>query len=210
MIRARERKTGGHVPIIAMTACALQGDREECLAVGMDGYLTKPIRASRLLKTMEDVLQQMRQGEAPSATCFAEGDVMDWAKALEVVQGDRALLKDMIDAFLEEYPRMLDDIRLSIATSDRAVLQRAAHTVKGSMRYFGAHVAFDRAYELECMGREGIFDGAPQQLQRLETELLRLKPALLAFSQTGQFKSVEGQGRVEGLGSRVEGQKVES
>jgi PAS domain S-box-containing protein len=186
LIRARERRTGGHVPIIAMTACAMQGDREQCLSSGMDGYLTKPIRSARLLATLEEVRQRVAE-VASAPTGSEELEVMDWAKALEVVQGDRALLKDMVEAFLEEYPHMLEQIRTAMDATEPPVLQRAAHTVKGSMRYFGAQRAYDVAYEIECLGRQGKVAGADQLLRRLEHEIALLTPALAAFAASGQL-----------------------
>lgn len=186
VIRARERRTGGHVPIIAMTACAMLGDREECLSAGMDGYLSKPIRATQLLDTLEDVLQQVNRDTAVPERDYTE-DAVDWSKALEVVQGDRALLKDLIDAFLDECPRLLEEIRAALAASDLTTLQRAAHTIKGSMRYFGAKEAFDRAFALEDGARNGQLTDAPQLLERLEREVDRIRPALSRFSQTGQL-----------------------
>ena len=105
------------------------------------------------------------------------------------MQGDRDLLKDMIDAFLDECPRMLDEIRSAILQGDRATLQRAAHTIKGSMRYFGAKEAFERAFELESRGRDGELAGAEQLLERLEREISRLQPELTDFSQTGHLGS---------------------
>jgi HPt (histidine-containing phosphotransfer) domain-containing protein len=102
------------------------------------------------------------------------------------------LLKEIVEAFLDECPRLLENLRESIQQGDPAVLQRAAHTLKGSMRYLGAAEAYDRAYELECMGRDGRLSGASQQLQRLEEEIDRLKPVLTSFAKTGQFEDPTG------------------
>ena len=137
LIRARERRTGGHVPIVAMTACAMQGDRERCLSAGMDGYLAKPIRAAQLLETVEDVVRRGAGPEKQQEACPAEESAVDWPKALAVVQGDRDLLREVVQAFLVEAPQWLDDVRSSIGEGDRNVLQRTAHTIKGSMRVFG-------------------------------------------------------------------------
>jgi CheY-like chemotaxis protein len=181
IIRARERKAGTHVPIVAMTAHAMQGDREACLSAGMDGYIAKPIRAAKLFSTLASVLGTEKNNPT------RDGDCMDWSKALEVVQGDRELLKDIVQAFLDECPKILGAIRTSIEESDRAVLQRAAHTLKSSMRYLGASEAFDRAYELECMGREGCLDGADRPWEALLEQIDRLRPVLTTFTRTGQF-----------------------
>lgn len=111
---------------------------------------------------------------------------MDWSRAMQVVQGDLQLLQEIVRAFLEEYPRMLDDIRGSIEKRDGAVLQRAAHTLKGSMRYFGAAEAFDQAYALECMGKERRFAEAAQQMPKLRDAIERLQAVLVRFAETGK------------------------
>ena len=189
MIRDRERGAGTHVPIIAMTAHAMKGDREACLAAGMDGYISKPIRAAKLFETIYEVL-----GEAAQAAEAVEDDSqqlepsqMDWNRALEVVQGDRDLLREIVDAFLTECPLQLDQIRDAIAARDQEVLQRAAHTLKSSMRYFGATQAFDQAYELECMGRDGLFDGANEQFELLKCEVDQIHPELSRFAHSGEL-----------------------
>jgi HPt (histidine-containing phosphotransfer) domain-containing protein len=186
LIRARERHTGAHIPIIAMTACAMRGDREQCLAAGMDGYLTKPIRSTHLLQMLSEVQPHVSPLTSMSPNCDRE-PLMDWVRAMEVVQGDQALLKDMVDAFIEECPRLIGQIHDAIQTSDCALLQRAAHTIKGSMRYFGAQKIFDLAFELETLGRQGSLEGIPDRLPELETALDRLLPEMIAFSQTGQI-----------------------
>ncbi|MFV1966030.1 MAG: response regulator [Pirellulaceae bacterium] len=185
LIRARERETGGHVPIIAMTAHALQGDRETCLKAGMDGYITKPIRAVKLLETLHSIVCQMGENGV-SVSGSSEGDSMDWSKAFEVVQGDQELLKEMIDAFLDEYPSRLASIRRSIESGDHETLRREAHTIKGSMRYFGAHRAFEQAFALERMAYEERTGDVSAQADRLSEEIDRITLEMVRFVETGQ------------------------
>jgi len=103
------------------------------------------------------------------------------------VQGDRKLLKEIVETFLQESPAMLREIRDSIREQDHDGLQRAAHTLKGSMRYFGADAAFAQAYQLECMGREVRFDGADETFQQLESDLKTIEATLGDFSKTGRL-----------------------
>lgn len=184
MIRANERKTGGHLPIVAMTAHAMKGDREACLAVGMDGYISKPIRAAKLFETIADVLLTAKSIPIPAAAFQPH---LDWSKAVETVQGDIGLLRDIVKTFLDECPKMLDGIQQSLRGRQLRDLQRAAHTLKGSMRYFGAKAAFDRAYELECQARDGKLQTADEILESLRSEIDRIKPDLQVFATTGKF-----------------------
>jgi len=180
MIRAHERKSGGHLPIIAMTAHAMKGDKEACLTGGMDGYISKPIRATRLFETIEDVLRELQPRRELTQT-------VDWGKAIETVQGDVTLLRDLVATFLDECPRMLDGIQVAIRGSRQSEVQRIAHQLKGSMRYFGAKTAFDRADELETLGREGQLGNADHALLTLQFELDRIKPDLQEFATTGEL-----------------------
>jgi CheY-like chemotaxis protein len=188
LIRARERKTGKHVPIVAMTAHAMQGDRETCLAAGMDGYISKPIRAVKFFETLDAVLNGSGDS-SPEPDSEMPAGPMNWSKAMEVVQGDRGLLKEIVETFLDECPQRLIDLRDSIRDGDHGLLQRAAHTLKGSMRYFGAAKAYDLADELESMGREGTVPETTQTVETLEAELDRLMPVLTTFVTTGRFIS---------------------
>src|SRR5688500_8720686 len=119
-IRALEQQAGnGHLPIIAMTAHALKGDRERCLAAGMDEYVSKPIRERQLLAAMRAVLPQSSEfavtgselGARPGTrSAEPETSILDWNSALETCGGDHALLRDIVEAFLEEEPRRLAEI----------------------------------------------------------------------------------------------------
>jgi CheY-like chemotaxis protein len=175
-IRRSEAASGRHLPIVAMTAHAMVGDRERCLAAGMDGYLAKPIRARELLAVIEQVLSG---GAHASATAAAAGAaVVDWAAALDRLQGDRKLLEEIVDVFREECPRLLTQARQAIAENDAGQLRLAAHTLKGALVNFAATAAVDAARRLELIGKQGNLADAPQALADLERQLERLQPAL--------------------------------
>lgn len=176
-IRQREAQQGGHVPIIAMTAHAIKGDRERCLAAGMDEYLSKPIRPNQLLEAISAVLRARSKSDSPSG---AEEPV-DWAHAKSTVKGDLRLLRSIVQAFVEESPKLIDDIRQSIASGDAKALQIAAHTIKGSLRYFGARQAFDLAYKLEELGRAGKVADAQGVFPLLEQQMSKVIPQLRDF-----------------------------
>ena len=180
-IRAKEASGGGYapgvkrIPIIAMTAHAMQGDRERCLAAGMDGYVTKPVQSSELFEAIAALVPDAV--EPPPA---ASSDVWNRAKALTHAGGDQALLRELTSLFLAECPRRLADIRAAIAEANASKLRLAAHTLKGAVSNFAAPAAEDAAQQLEAMGQQGNLHGATEALTLLETELERLRPALAA------------------------------
>ena len=181
-IRAKEKQTGKHVPIIAMTAHAMKGDRQRCLQAGMDEYISKPIRAKRLFQTIQAVLVTPGGPKLEPDHPPAAADPLDWDEALRTVRGDRELLKVVVETFLEESPRLVAAIRQAIGDGDPTAVRIVAHTLKGSMRYFGGSQAFDRAFELEKMGQDGNLENAGAAFAALETEIMaRLAPALLDY-----------------------------
>ena len=182
-IRARERETGAHLPIVAMTAHAMKGDRERCLAAGMDDYLTKPIRSAELFELLE---HYARKGSVPMKTekehePMAETLVWNLAGALERVGGDRDLLGELMGIFEVESPKLLGMIRAAIARGDAAALELNAHGLKGAAGNFSAGPAAARARELEMMGRNKTLEGAPEKLGLLEAEIKRLLAEFEAF-----------------------------
>jgi len=172
-IRDKEKVTGGHVPIIAMTAHALKEDRERCLQAGMDEYVAKPIRARQLFDAMEAVMGVPAESDVP-----AREEPLDWDKALSAMKGDHRLLRIVVDAALEEIPRLMSAVREAIAGEDAAALRLAAHTLKGAIRYFGDSPAFDHAYELEMMGQQSDLRNAQETLATLEGEMKHLTSEL--------------------------------
>jgi two-component system, sensor histidine kinase and response regulator len=186
LIRDHERHSGRHVPIIAMTAHAMKGDRARCLAVGMDEYVAKPVRERQLLMALRSVLGDevpLPPAEPPEAVAEADQQVIDWEAALKICAGDRELLRDVAEAFLEEHPRRIDEIRRAIDTADWELLHRSAHTIKGSMRYFGAAAVFDRAFGLEQLAANQSLEGAEEIFGLLKQELAKLVPHLINYVQ---------------------------
>jgi CheY-like chemotaxis protein len=157
-IRQREKQSGGHVPIIAMTAHALKGDRERCLAAGMDGYVPKPVRLNELYQAIADV-------------CGPQRGSVDWNVALDCVEGDRALLADVAAAFLVECPQRLAELREAIAKCDSPRVCREAHTLKSALNALGAFAAASLAAHLEQQGALNDLSSSRQTTEQLAAKL---------------------------------------
>jgi two-component system sensor histidine kinase/response regulator len=185
-IRKREKTTGAHIPIVAMTAHAMKGDRERCLKAGMDKYISKPIRAGEMFETIESLVGGARDAQRIGAAGGQCDDVISWEDAVKQMEGDVELLKEIAEMFLEESPVLMDRMRQAAADGDCKKLERAAHTIKGSVGNFAAKSAFEAAQMLEKIGREGDLGHAAEAFQRLEREIERLKPALIALGKDAQ------------------------
>ena len=181
IIRARERDTGGHVPIVAMTAHAMKGDRERCLEVGMDGYISKPLRPSELFEAVESLGGQSN-GDATTVALSTDPSVsaFDHGAALDNVGGDIEVLREIIGMFFEECPGWLNQIRDGVARGDAAAVRHGAHTLKGAISTFGSTAARDLAQQLETMGQHQDLTGADEISLQLERAIHDLRPALEA------------------------------
>jgi CheY-like chemotaxis protein/HPt (histidine-containing phosphotransfer) domain-containing protein len=177
-IREREKRSGRHVPIIALTAHAMKGDKERCLNGGMDGYISKPIRPDHLFAEIERCL-----GGTPSSLPMTEGpmennEFFDRAALLDRVEGDEELLAEMIQLYVEDAPRALETMRSALQQGDMHALERAAHSVKGSSANLAANAAAEAALRLEQDAKRGDAAGAAASLAVLESVLGQLLPAL--------------------------------
>jgi CheY-like chemotaxis protein/HPt (histidine-containing phosphotransfer) domain-containing protein len=171
-IRAREKQTGRHTPIVAMTAHAMKGDRECCLAAGMDGYVAKPVRSHELATALEQALTK-----SPAATVEPpDASILDWDRTLRRASGDLEQLRELAAALAPECRQMLDLVEASLTSRDGAALRRAAHTIGGCARIFISPAVEESALRLEFLAKDGEFEPA----MHAAAELKQLVECLLA------------------------------
>ncbi|MBI2827612.1 MAG: response regulator [Planctomycetia bacterium] len=209
-IRELEKRTGGHTPIIALTARAISGDRESCLAVGMDGYVSKPFNPQELIAAIEALVPKAGHYDqadvpvrepavaalpavtAPDAASdqaaagngsAPDRDVIDLEALRGRVEGDVELLTEMIELFLDSSPHLLAEIETATRQRDSSTIHRAAHALKGAMQSMGAGPAAKAALRLETMGHTGDLSLVDESLGVLKEELDRLHAALARVAQ---------------------------
>jgi len=176
-LRELEKKTGNHQRVVAMTALVMAGDRERCLAAGMDAYLSKPIRPKELDEVLDEQAGVETAGEARVKPERSEPAV-NAEELLERTGGDRSLVAELRDLMLEDVPGHLAVAKRSLAEKDAATLERTAHTLKGAFANLAAPVAAGLAAKLEQMGRSQDAKGADLLVSELEIELRRVMVAL--------------------------------
>ena len=178
-IRQKERETGAHLPIVALTANAMKGDRERSLAAGMDGHVSKPVRSKELFDAVEGFLATPPDlGSRDPDEIQPLERVFERGVALARVQGDEELLQEITEIFLEEAPGLLSDIRETIDRRDSQALQRAAHKLKGSVGYFGVGETAVQAGRLEAMGKGDDLAMADQAYAELRDGIALLEREL--------------------------------
>jgi PAS domain S-box-containing protein len=176
-IRHLEQKTGRRTAIAAMTAHAMQGDRQRCLDAGMDEYIAKPVRANVLFDTIAKLIGESVPSAPPPEHRGADSTI-NWNEVLAAIGDDRELLKELIDAFLEESPQLVRGIEEAIAARDAEALERQAHSLKSAIHFFGVEHATELARRLEACGREQNFGAAPDVFAAVKVHLREVQAAL--------------------------------
>jgi CheY-like chemotaxis protein len=201
-IRELEKKTRRHIPIIALTANAMKGDRDYCLQFGMDGYVPKPIAQNVLHDEIHRVIakylpekllsppgstlidshgpRSVRRGLLqpaaiePTITVKEHADEFDPNALREVMGGSEELLRTTMQMFIEDSSGHIEALRAAIDKKNAEDLRRVAHTIKGLALNFGARSASATALELEMIGKQGKTEVSMQQLDDLESRLSEL------------------------------------
>ena len=190
-IRAWEKTAGTHTPIIAMTAHAMKGDRERCLAAGMDGYTSKPIRIGELEHAIAQLISPPNSAKVPVSEADQADGAIDHTALLAGVDGNRRVLRELVRLFLADCPRRLAEIKEAIRRGDAGALGRAAHTLKGSIGNFAAKSAFVAAQRLEIMSRDIDLDNVGKACVTLESELALLSEELRKLTMNSSIRKTK-------------------
>jgi two-component system sensor histidine kinase/response regulator len=182
LLREKEKVSGHRQAVVAMTALVMKGDRERCIAAGMDGYLSKPIRPQELDEVLDSYLARERVNPSVSESSNSPEASVRTEELLERIDGDRGFIAELLELFRGDYPGQIRTARQAITKNDAPALQRVAHALKGALGNLAASKASGIAGELESMGRSGDIALAGTRVTELEEELIRVIEALEALS----------------------------
>ncbi len=188
------------IPVVAMTANAMQGDRDRCIAAGMDDYIAKPINPGKLLKALDQWLpdrcyqaveepavlkeidDQAHTDASPVVETESESEVVfDYMAFSERMMNDKALIRVVTEAFLEDMPTQIEQLRTQIVAGDVEQIAASAHKIKGAAANVGGMVLGALAFEMETAGRAGDIGSAQNELAELEQQFGQLKKAMEAW-----------------------------
>lgn len=188
-IRDYEKGSGGHLPLVAMSAEAMGGDRGRCEAAGLDHYLAKPVEAAELYSVMSSIVGESTPDadDSPSEQSTKERNTMnletdlsifDRAAAMDRVGDDLELLIELAGMFLDDCQEFISNIETGLVNGDCDLVYKSAHQLKGAVGNFSAQKVYDAAFTLEMMGKNGELSDAPAAFDVLKNELGRLEPIL--------------------------------
>jgi signal transduction histidine kinase/CheY-like chemotaxis protein len=180
-IRERERGASRHLPIIAMTAHAIKGDREICLQAGMDGYVSKPVRAEELFQQIESCVSGGAPVQQPLSVVTKRSAPFDQAAFLARMGGEQDLGAQIAEAFFIEGHELMQPIREALRRKDAIEIARLAHGLKGAISNFTSGAAFHSAVRLEQYAKEGDTSLAADAFKQLERDIEELMNALKDF-----------------------------
>jgi signal transduction histidine kinase/DNA-binding response OmpR family regulator len=179
------------IPIIALTAHAMKGDRERCLAAGMNDYVTKPIHPAELSAAIARQMSGRESTDLDDTTTVSRRVpelCFDREALLERLGNDESLIPEILGLFLEEMPNLLNQVKSALADGDGAKLERLAHSIKGSSATVAAPSLRDAAFELETAAKKRDLDRAPLLVERLERDFERFSETVAQIRASGPGK----------------------
>ena len=184
LIREMEAGSGRRMPIIAVTAHAMKGDREACFEAGMDGFVPKPIHSAKLLEMLDRLGSgSMPETKAPAITAdTGHSDALDEVALMKLVGGNRELAGELAELFLEDLEPRVTEITAAVTERDADRLRAGAHALCGSAGSLRAGIVSAAAGALEAMGRSGELGGVQRGLADLNSALANLRPRLVLLA----------------------------
>ncbi len=184
-IRQHEKETGKHIPIVAMTALAMKGDRDKCFECGMDEYISKPIEMEELFKTINKIFANLNTDKSLINLNHEKysRDAFDEKLFLTSQKNDTGFAVELVNLFLDNVPSYVKDIKSAIEAYDAIALKKAAHILKGSVKNFHAANASEAVQAIELLAVSENFGGASEAFNRLENEIEKLKKDMRSFAQ---------------------------
>ncbi len=174
------------IPVVAMTANAMQGDRERCLDAGMDDYIAKPVDVTKLCRVLKRWLpDHCHRGGAGEDSCASDADapaepLFDYVAMSGRLMNDEALIRAVTEAFLQDLPLQMEQLKSAVAADDTEQIVALAHKIKGAAMNVGGTAVGSSAHTMEQAGRAGELEMVQRELPKLERHVEQLKAAIEA------------------------------